>query len=110
MSLKRNNIESVINEYKKNPDLSRRYLSFDYAYNYFYKFNETKFKDDLEKSCLQLGFYLASWGMYRGSTFLLKSNMKHFQEIINYISYLPSDTWDIDVNNYNSKKDNNNDL
>ena len=49
-------------------DKNHRYLSWEHCYNYFAKSNPDK---DKEKACLHLAFYLASWGMYRGSSFLL---------------------------------------
>ena len=45
-----------------------RYSSFDYCYNYFHlfhkenKLSELANKRNLQMSCLQIGFYLASWG------------------------------------------------
>jgi hypothetical protein len=51
-----------------------RYASFDYCFNYFRSFREQDRTADiaapqnLQMSCLQLGFYLASWGMLRGSS------------------------------------------
>lgn len=42
-----------------------RYASFDYCFNYFQSFrgraSELISEENLEHSCLQLGFYLASW-------------------------------------------------
>ncbi len=44
-----------------------RYASFDYCFNYFQSFRtrpgELVSPANLEQSCLQLGFYLASWGI-----------------------------------------------
>ena len=82
-----------------------RYASFDYCFNYFqekYKNGEKeKIADskNVQLSCLQLGFYLASWGMYRGSTFLLQKSVKIFEPLIKYIA-AECDVWDIDVNEY----------
>jgi hypothetical protein len=50
-----------------------RYASFDYCFNYFQEARDNHettrlaHDDRLELSCLHLGFYLASWGMMRGS-------------------------------------------
>lgn len=83
-----------------------RYASFDYCYNYFQSFHE---QDDagaladsrhLQASCLQLGFYLASWGMLRGSSVLLQRSMRNFIPVIQAISQTPSDIWAIDADNY----------
>jgi len=46
-----------------------RYRSWEYCYGYF-RGADPK---DIEQAALHLGFYLASWGMYRGSSFLLQS-------------------------------------
>ena len=74
------NLESFNNDREQ----IERYASFDYCFNYFqekYKNGEKeKIADskNVQLSCLQLGFYLASWGMYRGSTFLLQKSVKIF--------------------------------
>jgi len=40
----------------------------------------------MEKSCAILGFYLASWGMYRGSSYLFnETNSTHLVPVIEYI-------------------------
>ena len=55
-------------------DPNSRDASFDFCFNYFQSFRDRRdiaaiaAPERLEVSCLQLGFYLASWGMYRGST------------------------------------------
>ncbi len=49
-------------------DEFHRYLSWDHCFTAF----ESKFKTD--SHALELAFYLASWGMYRGSSGLLQKN------------------------------------
>lgn len=49
-------------------DEFHRYKSWDHCYNAF------STKSDIELLALHLGFYLASWGMYRGSGGLLQKN------------------------------------
>lgn len=99
--VKRTDIEIEINKFvaKSNPD--ERYTSFDYCYNYFLRTKDLN--KDVEKSCLTLGFYLASWGMFRGSSFLLQKSVKHFEPTINYISTLDRSVWKIDVDSYNDQ-------
>ncbi|MGB5988764.1 MAG: hypothetical protein WBG43_03365 [Marinifilaceae bacterium] len=41
-----------------------RLNSYDYCYNYFASHKGQALLDGMEKSCLVLGFYLASWGIY----------------------------------------------
>lgn len=68
-------IEKAIIEYMTQRLPNQRYSSFDYCYNYFYSFykvnkiSELANEKNLQNSCLQLGFYLASWGMFRPSSF-----------------------------------------
>ncbi len=96
--MKVENLEIHINEFKSKTGTTERYTSFDYCYNYFR--NTTDLNNDIEKSCLVLGFYLASWGMLRGSSFLLQKSAKHFQKLIEYYSTLDKEIWLIDVDNY----------
>jgi hypothetical protein len=92
------NIGSIVNNFKSDSKPNDRYTSFDYCYNYFL---ETKdLTKDIEKSCLVLGFYLASWGMLRGSSFLLQKSAKHYQATIEYIATLEKSVWQIDTDNY----------
>ena len=89
---------------KRKPD--DRYSSFDYCYNYFYgfykegKIGQLSDENNWQESCLQLGFYLASWGMMRGSTLLLKKSARNFKKVIDLISGLDVKFWKIDANNY----------
>lgn len=95
------NIQKVIDKFlaKSGPD--DRYTSFDYCYTYFQLTKPSELGNDVEKGCLTLGFYLASWGMLRGSSFLLNRSVKHFQPTIEFISKLDKSVWHIDVNTYN---------
>lgn len=98
MSYEREDVKNIIDSFISKTTVEHRYSSFDYCYNYFLTTNDLKI--DLEKSCLVLGFYLASWGMFRGSSFLLQKSAKCFQPIVEYIACLDKDTWRIDVDNY----------
>jgi len=91
-------IETIVNKFKSQSNPDDRYTSFDYCYNYFRTTNDIT--QDIEKSCLVLGFYLASWGMFRGSSFLLQKSVKHFEPTIRYISTLDKSVWEIDADNY----------
>ncbi|MCF8373416.1 MAG: hypothetical protein K9H64_17490 [Bacteroidales bacterium] len=96
--MKSSDIELVIDNYKSKLKPNDRYSSFDYCYNYFRTTNDlTK---DIEKSCLVLGFYLASWGMFRGSSFLLQKSVKHFEPAILCIATFDKSVWEIDVDCY----------
>lgn len=52
-----------------------RYRSWEHCYSYFIKGRSSK-EIDYDYLSLQLAFYLASWGMYRGSSFLLQKDYK----------------------------------
>jgi len=98
-------IQERINQYLNGRLPNERFASFDYCYNYFYSFykdnriNKLAAGDNLQSSCLQLGFYLASWGMMRAS-FLLKKSAKHYKKLIEAISKMDKKLWEIDVDNY----------
>ena len=49
-----------------------RYRSWEHCYRYFRRSTPETIAEDRDHAALQLGFYLASWGMYRGSSFLLQ--------------------------------------
>ncbi|PJI55082.1 hypothetical protein CTI14_08155 [Methylobacterium radiotolerans] len=83
-----------------------RAASFDYCYNHFQGFRERgailalASGDELERSCLHLGFYLASWGMLRGSTELLQKSLRHFVPLLEVIAQTPEEDWAIDISGY----------
>lgn len=56
-------------------DKNGRYHSWEYCYLNFGKARKET-NPDLDYLSLQLAFYLASWGMYRGSSFLLQKDYK----------------------------------
>lgn len=64
---------SFYNDLKTDPN--GRYRSWEHCYSTFY---HARGKDsvDVDYLSLQLAFYLASWGMYRGSSFLLQKDYK----------------------------------
>lgn len=74
-----------------------RFSSFDYCYRYFYTTSKEQLINDMEKSCLVLGFYLASWGMFRGKSSLLQRSARYYEAAIEYISTKPNKCWDIDI-------------
>jgi hypothetical protein len=75
-------IEANVRAYLAAREPTARYTLFDYCFNYFQQHRETgqlsslRAGSGMQYSCLQLGFYLASWGMFRGSFTLLKRRRK----------------------------------
>ena len=72
-------IFSIISEYHKQSllDNHHRFLSWEHCYKFF-KDNHTFFNEEkvVDQASLHLAFYLASWGMLRGGTFLLQKDYK----------------------------------
>lgn len=68
------NLEGVLKKFIDSPQNKRngRYQSWNLCYDYFQKLFQNNQSKDEEYAALMLGFFLASWGMYRGSSFLLK--------------------------------------
>lgn len=68
------NIQQKIQAY--HGDIERdghhRYRSWEHCFAFFRKNAPGSLAAQREAAALQLGFYLASWGMYRGSSFLLQ--------------------------------------
>ncbi len=99
-------INASVAQYRARLDARARYASFDYCYNYFQSFHERGDAPGLagsahvESSCLQLGFYLASWGMLRGSSILLQRSVRNFIPVIEAIAEMPGEIWTIDANDY----------
>ena len=78
---------------------THRDASFDLCFYYFQTNKEhVAEKDYLEKSCLYLWSYLSSWGMLRGSSYLLTKSPAFLIPLIEHLQ--SSDVWGIDVNNY----------
>jgi len=83
-----------------------RYASFDYCFNYFQSFRETgesaalASPANVQLSCLHLGFYLASWGMLRGSAELLQKSARHLAPVVEIVDDADTSIWEIDDHCY----------
>jgi hypothetical protein len=83
-----------------------RYASFDYCFNHFQSFREAGTVSALaspanvQMSCLQLGFYLASWGMLRGSAELLQKSARSLVPIIEVVASTETSLWELDAHCY----------
>jgi hypothetical protein len=78
-----------------------RDVSFDFCYAYFRSrsADPSRIAGDLERSCLHLGFFLASFGMMRGSADLLQRSAWVHAPFIQRIGEF-RDLWNIDVPRY----------
>lgn len=88
---------------KLREDENGRYRSWEYCYKIFYDAHNSEVVDDdfMDYLCLHLSFYLASWGMYRGSSFLLQRDYKVHKPIIKILlEEKYNSLWGIEVNSY----------
>ena len=67
------------------PKEDGRYLSWDYCFKFFKNFD----RKDWDYASLMLAFYLASWGMYRGSAFLFQYTFTVHREPLKEILFSP---------------------
>lgn len=99
-------IEANVDAYLDARDRNARFTSFDYCYNHFQSHRHNPpglaITENLERSCLHLGFYLASWGMYRGSSTLLKRSLAYLRPVVEELASLRPSVWDVDANAYTS--------
>lgn len=97
-------LEEAVDRYLRDRDPNARYASFDYCFNHFQQHRAEVAvwgePTGMESSCLHLGFYLASWGMLRGSSELLQRSVRHLVPLIETIAVAPAEVWDLDLNDY----------
>lgn len=99
-------IEATVGRYLRNRDPGARYTSFDYCFNHFQAHRAAAATwgepIGMEASCLRLGFYLASWGMLRGSSELLQKSARHLVPLVETIAETPAEVWDLDLDGYDT--------
>jgi hypothetical protein len=99
-------IEANLKAYLGRREPRARYTSFDYCFNYFQSHREQGRLldllrgDALQLSCLHLGFYLASWGMLRGSSKLLQRSVRNFIPLVEVIANSSPAVWEADAHLY----------
>ena len=127
-----NNIEAsifqkVVKTFHNNCQFGRRYQSWEHCKNFFdnNKFLIINFdknysilencesienslnhvnKEKLDLMCLHLAFYLASWGMYRGSAFILQYDYrKHKKAILTLLQGKYEHLWIVNKDNKDSQ-------
>ena len=80
--------KAVEHFYNTTSEYETRYNSWVQCYNFFkiLKKNHPNGIDEnhhsIDDACVRLGFYMASWGMYRGSSFLLQNDYTIYKKII----------------------------
>jgi hypothetical protein len=65
-------IHDTIREFQRDNTPGSRSRSWEHCYGYFRNVGRQGIAANRDHAALHLGFYLASWGMYRGSGFLLE--------------------------------------
>jgi hypothetical protein len=102
-------VEGNLKRYLGDRSPTARYSSFDYCFNYFRSHQESGRVEaliapgQLESSCLQLGFYLASWGMFRGRAELRKQSVRCFAPVVETIVAASAEVWKIDADAYTAE-------
>ena len=99
-------MDQAVMRYLSARDPNARYTSFDYCFNHFQQHRSAvkSWADPvgMEVSCLQLGFYLASWGMLRGSAELLRRSARHLVPLVTTIADAPEEVWELDLDRYDA--------
>lgn len=82
---------------KRDRDPHSRYRSWEHCYRFFQEHHKELLQVK-NNAALHLGFYLASWGMYRGSSFLLQRTYTAHMHVIDALA-LPQfrNLWQHDV-------------
>ncbi|MDQ4500759.1 hypothetical protein [Sinomonas sp. ASV322] len=84
---------------ERTPPSRRRERSWDFCFNHFQDHSNPTEAMDL--SCLHLGYYLASWGMLRGSSFLFNhTNALHYRKVVEVIEEHNQAMRGLDVHHY----------
>jgi hypothetical protein len=105
-------IEKNLRTYLGDRKPTSRYASFDYCFNYFQSHREEGRLDQLAQgegqqlSCLHLGFYLASWGMLRGSSELLQRSVRAYVPVVEALISAPAELWELDTDSYSDAASN----
>lgn len=99
-------IDANVRRFMGDRNPGRRYASFDYCFNYFQSFRESSTVADIAApenmmlSCLHLGFYLASWGMFRARSELPRRSLRQFVPVVELIASMPAEIWEADAHCY----------
>lgn len=97
-------VSAAINVFLDNRSLNERYASYDFCYLYFQSNRGNLGGANMETSCMHLWSYLASWGMLRGSSALLKCSPSVLKDLITYFDEIRgSIVWTVDVDAYASE-------
>lgn len=92
-------MEAFLQPKSDDADSGGQARSFDHCWNYFRRTPHPA--DAMEASCYALGFFLASWGMYRGSTYLFRfTNASYLQRVVELIDDRGAEFRQLDLDAY----------
>jgi len=74
--------EKVERLHEKQETVYERIRSWGHCFGYFKEYFGNKSKVDYDLAALNLGMFLASWGMYRGSSFSLQYDYKIYAKLL----------------------------
>jgi hypothetical protein len=84
-------------------DPHHRFRSWEHCYRFFRSRAPDALLADKNTAALQLGFYLASWGMYRGSSFLLQHGYTIHEPVVEVLAAPRfTELWDREVGSESS--------
>jgi hypothetical protein len=87
-------------------DPNHRYKSWDHCYSFFQNRLSFDSDEDIDTASLHLAFYLASWGMYRGSSWLLWKDYKvHVPIVRELLKHKYEPLWHIDYDSVKPHSD-----
>ena len=99
-----------VQKFMSNRNADARYASFDHCFNYFQEHGESGqtanlvSQSGMQMSCLHLGYYLASWGMFRGKAALLQHSSRALLPAVKLIANAPEIMWTTDVEHYDESR------
>jgi hypothetical protein len=78
-------------------DPHHRYRSWEHCYAFFRRTGPRRLISNRDAAAMHLGLYLASWGMYRGSGFLLQHAYTAHLTVVDSLALSSlSDLWNVD--------------
>ncbi len=86
-----------------------RYQAWEFLWEHLHRcgsFNDAGSGKNIETTALHLGFYLANWGMFRGSSKLLNVNLSFFTDFIEYLNAnVESEFWDLKLEDFRMRSE-----
>lgn len=81
-------IIEIISKYHQlaKSDQHHRFKSWEHCYQFFHSnYKNIHNEKTFDQGCLHLAFYLASWGMLRGGSFLLQKDYRVHEYFLNEV-------------------------